>query len=149
MASRFDILIVEDNPGDVVLVREHLEQTGLAFLLHVVRDGAAALEFVGQRGGFPDAPRPDLVLLDLNLPKLSGLEVLAEVKDDLSTRSIPIVVLTSSRSEQDADRAYEALATAFVRKPRTVDKWEAFAHAVKEFFFEVAELPTRSSLSGL
>ncbi|MEL6184057.1 MAG: response regulator [Myxococcota bacterium] len=146
MAPRFDILIVEDNPGDVVLVREHLEQTGLAFLLHVVRDGAAALEFVRRRGGYPNAPRPDLMLLDLNLPKLSGLEVLAEVKDDASIRSIPVVVLTSSRSEQDAERAYEALATAFVRKPRSLEKWEAFARAVKEFFFEVAELPSRSGL---
>ncbi|MEO1230817.1 MAG: response regulator [Myxococcota bacterium] len=146
VAPRFDILIVEDNPGDVVLVREHLEQTGLAFLLHVVRDGAAALEFVRRRGGYPNAPRPDLMLLDLNLPKLSGLEVLAEVKDDASIRSIPVVVLTSSRSEQDAERAYEALATAFVRKPRSLEKWEAFARAVKEFFFEVAELPSRSGL---
>lgn len=122
------ILLVEDSPTDALMVREILSQAHVGNTLHVVEDGMQALEFLHQEGAYADAPRPDLVLLDLQLPRKSGQEVLAEIKDDEELRAIPVVVLTSSREDRDVACAYQAFANSYVAKP--VD-YQDFAEAVR------------------
>ena len=139
------ILLVEDDPGDVVIMTEALTQSKLLHELHTVSDGEAALDFLMRRGGYPDAVRPDLVLLDLNLPRLDGREVLAIVKADPDLRCIPIVVLSTSEADEDIARSYDLHANAYVAKP--VD-FNAFVRAVRqidEFFLTVVRLPPRSA----
>jgi len=138
-----EILLVEDDPGDVLITREALEHSKLANNLHTVGNGEEALEFLRQEGDHVDAVRPDLVLLDLNLPRRDGREVLAEVKADPELRRIPVVVLTTSQAEEDIVRSYDLHANAYVTKP--VD-FEQFVHVVRqvdEFFFTVVRLPDR------
>jgi two-component system response regulator len=142
-ARPIEILLVEDDPGDVLITREALEHSKLVNNLHTVGNGEEALAFLRQEGEFVDAVRPDLVLLDLNLPRRDGREVLAEVKGDPDLRRIPIVVLTTSQAEEDIVRSYDLHANAYVTKP--VD-FEQFVHVVRqvdEFFFTVVRLPDR------
>ncbi|HZY74941.1 MAG TPA: response regulator [Jatrophihabitantaceae bacterium] len=138
---RLGVLLVEDDPGDVLIAREALQAAKLDTRLDVVSDGVLAMEFLRKQGQYADRERPDLILLDLNLPRMSGLEVLAEVKADPELRRIPIVVLTTSTSADDVIKSYDLHANVYVAKP--VD-FNAFAQVVKkidEFFGNVAKLP--------
>jgi CheY-like chemotaxis protein len=138
------LLVVEDDPGDVLLTREALAGTSTPLDVHVVEDGEAAVDFLRREGGHRDAPRPDLVLLDLNLPRLDGREVLARIKSDPGLRSIPVVVLTTSKADEDVRRSYELHANAFVTKPAELDRFLSVVRQVGEFFLSVVRLPTRT-----
>ena len=136
------LLVIEDDPGNVLLTREALAGTTTPLDVHVVEDGEAAVDFLRRVGGHGDAPRPDLVLLDLNLPRLDGREVLAHIKSDAGLRSIPVVVLTTSKSDEDVRRSYELHANAFVTKPVELDHFLSVVRQVGEFFLTVVQLPT-------
>lgn len=135
------LLLVEDNPGDVRLTREAFKQGRIDNDLHTVSDGSDALDFLHQRGEYEDAPRPDLVLLDLNLPRKDGEEVLADLKDDPELQSIPVIVLTSSRAEEDIARSYELHANAYLTKPVDPDEFIETVRAFEKFWFSVVRLP--------
>ncbi len=137
-----DVLLVEDDEGDVLMTKEAFEYYKIRNRLHVVTDGEQALHFVRQTGPFADAPRPGLILLDVNLPRLSGLEVLDELKRDPELLLIPVVMLTTSRAEEDILRSYKLHANAYVTKP--VD-FESFIDAVRQiddFFLTLVQLPS-------
>jgi CheY-like chemotaxis protein len=137
-----DVLLVEDDEGDVLMTKEAFEYYKIRNRLHVVTDGEQALQFVRQAGAFADAPRPGLILLDVNLPRLSGLEVLDELKRDPELLPIPVVMLTTSRAEEDILRSYKLHANAYVTKP--VD-FESFIDAVRQiddFFLTLVQLPS-------
>ena len=136
-----DILLVEDNAGDVLLTTECLQRTGMPTRLHVVRDGVEALKFLRRLEPFTDAPRPALVLLDLNLPKRDGREVLADVKTDENLRQIPVIVLTTSTHEQDVTSAYDLHANCYITKPLDLDKFVHVMQSIESFWLSVAELP--------
>ena len=136
------LLVVEDDPGDVLLTREALAGTTTPLDVHVVDDGEAAVDFLRREGGHGDAPRPDLVLLDLNLPRLDGREVLARIKSDPGLRSIPVVILTTSKSDEDVRRSYELHANAYVTKPVELDRFLSVVRQVGEFFLTVVRLPS-------
>ena len=129
------VLLVEDDPGDVVLIQEAFEHNKVRNTLHVAGDGVEAMEFL--RTG----SRPDLILLDLNLPRKDGREVLAEVKGDAALRSIPVVVLTTSKAEEDILRSYDLHANAYVTKPVDFERFIAVVRQIDEFFVEVVKLP--------
>ncbi|WP_121742120.1 response regulator [Natronorubrum halophilum] len=135
------ILLVEDNPGDVRLTQEAFKQGRIENELHVVSDGNEALKFLYQRGGYADVPRPDLILLDLNLPKKDGEEVLEELKGDSDLQAIPVIVLTSSRAEEDVVRSYELHANAYLTKPVDPDDFIETVRAFEKFWFSVVRLP--------
>lgn len=138
-----DLLLVEDDPGDVVMTREALSDARVLHNLHVIDNGESAVAFLRREGRYSDVPRPDLIFLDLNLPRLDGREVLALIKADESLRKIPVVILTTSDAEEDIARSYDLHANAYVTKP--VD-FDAFIHVVRQvddFFLSVARLPGR------
>ena len=140
-ARRLIILLVEDNPGDVRLMQEALKEAGVPTQLSIVNDGESALNFLRRGNGYSDSPRPDLIFLDLNLPRRDGREVLAEIKQDESLRRIPVVVLTTSEAERDVTNAYDLHANCYVKKPIDLDK---FIHVVREcerFWLQIARLP--------
>ena len=139
-----EVLLVEDDPGDVLLIREAFEDNKVANRLHVVADGVEALDFMRQQNGYADAPRPDLVLLDLNLPRKDGREVLAEVKNDDTLRTIPVVVLTTSQAEEDVLRSYDLHANAYVTKPVDFDRFIGVVRQIDQFFVSVVKLPTNN-----
>jgi CheY-like chemotaxis protein len=135
------ILLVEDNPGDVRLMREALAEAGVDTQLSVVYDGEAALNFLRHTNGYSESPRPDLIFLDLNLPRRDGREVLSEIKQDERLRRIPVVVLTTSEAERDILHAYDLHANCYVKKPIDLDQ---FIHVVREcekFWLHIARLP--------
>lgn len=136
-----NVLLVEDDPGDVLMTREAFEDNKVANNLHVVSDGVKALEFLRQEGEFADAPTPDLILLDLNLPRMDGREVLSAVKDDERLRMIPVVVLTTSESQEDVLRSYSLHANAYVTKPVDFDRFIEVVRQIDEFFVSVVRLP--------
>lgn len=138
-----DILLVEDNPGDVRLTQEAFEETTLETDLHVVRDGEEALAFLYQRGEFAGAERPDLVLLDLNLPKVDGMEVLRDLKSDRTLRRIPVVVLTGSEAPEDIIESYEQCSNAYLTKPADPDEFVALIEAIESFWLTAAKLPPK------
>ncbi|MEV6520387.1 response regulator [Longispora sp. NPDC051575] len=137
------VLLVEDDPGDELMTREAFADNGFAGHLHVVRDGRAALDFLHQRGEHTGVPRPDLVLLDLNLPFYSGREVLTDIKSDPDLVTIPVVVLTTSRAEDDVLAAYRAHANAYVNKPVNFDRFIEVIAAIDGFFIAAVHLPPR------
>lgn len=139
--SVIELLLVEDDPGDVLMTREALSDSKLLNNLHVVDNGEQALAFLRRQGEFANAPRPDLMLLDLNLPRLDGREVLAVVKQDPDLSTIPIVVLTTSDAEEDVIRSYQLHANAYVTKPVDFDSFVSVVHQVDEFFLTVVRLP--------
>ena len=139
----FRILHVEDNPADVRLLREVLRFWEVPHSIHVAQDGAEALDYLAQTGDEPAAPRPDLVLLDLNLPKIHGFDVLAEVKADPKLRSIPILVLSSSASAIDISRAYECRANCYIEKPTEFEEYFRVINTLRHFWFGLAQLPSR------
>jgi CheY-like chemotaxis protein len=136
------VLLVEDNEADVRLTREALREAGENVRLSAVVDGEQALAFLRRQEGFADAPRPDLVLLDLNLPRKNGLEVLDELRADGSLASIPVIVLTSSAARQDVEACYAHGANAFVVKPLELDAFMDLIGAIRGFWLEVAQLPS-------
>jgi CheY-like chemotaxis protein len=138
-----EVLLVEDDPGDVLMTREAFADNKLSNALHVVGDGASAMEFLHKRGIFVNAPTPDLMLLDLNLPRMDGRQVLAAVKGDPLLRQIPVVVLTTSEAEEDVLRSYELHANAYVTKPVDFDRFIEVVRQIDEFFVSVVRLPRR------
>jgi two-component system response regulator len=140
-AELIEVLLVEDDEGDVVMTREALDEGKVLNRLHVVGDGVEAIEFLRREGQYTDAPRPDLILLDLNLPRRDGRQVLAEVKEDPELRRIPIVVLTTSEAEEDILRSYDLHANAYVTKPVDFDRFVAVIQQIDEFFISVVRLP--------
>lgn len=141
-ASRpFEILLVEDNPGDVRLIREALQEGKVRSNLSVARDGVEAFAFLRREPPHAAAPRPDLIVLDLNLPRKDGREVLQEVKGDSTLRRIPVIVLTSSQAEQDILRAYDLHANCYVTKPVDFDQFIHVVHAIEDFWFSIVKLP--------
>ena len=138
-----DVLLVEDDPGDVLMTREAFADHKLKNVLHVVDNGVDALAFLRREGQYADSPRPDLVLLDLNLPRMDGREVLAAVKADEDLRSIPVVVLTTSEAEEDVLKSYKLHANAYVTKPVDFGRFLEVVRQIDEFFVTVVKLPPR------
>ncbi len=144
-ASMIEVLLVEDDPGDVLMTQEAFEEHKLRNRLSVVSDGAEALAYLRREGEFREAVRPDLILLDLNLPKRDGREVLAEIKADADLRQIPVVVLTTSQADEDIARSYLLHANAYVTKPVDFDRFITVVRQIDEFFVSVVKLPPRTS----
>lgn len=138
-----EILLVEDNPGDVLLTQKALQDNKLRNNLHVVEDGEAALDFLYQRAPFEQAPRPDLILLDLNLPALDGREVLARIKSDDHLKLIPVVVLTTSSADEDIWKSYALHANCYVTKPLDLDRFVDVVKQVEGFWLSIVKLPQR------
>lgn len=138
-----EILLVEDDPGDVLMTKEALADAKMANTLHVVENGEEALRFLFQEGEYADAPRPGLILLDLNLPRVDGREVLARIKADEILRRIPVVVLTTSEAEEDILRSYDLYANAYVTKPVDFEAFVKVVRQVDDFYINVVRLPPR------
>jgi len=137
-----EILLVEDSPADVRLTVEALRDAKVRNHLHVAPDGIEALKFLRREGTHVNAPRPDLILLDLNLPRKDGREVLEEVKADPMLRRIPVVVLTTSEAEQDILRSYDLHANCYIRKPVDLDQFITIVRSIEEFWLTIVKLPT-------
>ncbi len=137
------VLLVEDDPGDVALTRKSMKASKLSNKLHVVDDGVAALAFLRREPPYAEAARPDLILLDLNLPRKDGREVLAEVKADPELAAIPVVILTTSAAEQDIAQSYHLHANAYVQKPVDVYQFMHVIKSIDEFFVSIVRLPSR------
>jgi CheY-like chemotaxis protein len=140
-ADLISVLLVDDDPGDVLLVREAFDDHKVGNLLSVVSDGVEALEYVRAQGSYSDASRPDLILLDLNLPRKSGIEVLQEIKSDPELSTVPVVVLTTSEAEEDILRAYKLHANAYITKPVDFEQFTRIVHQIDEFFIGLVKLP--------
>jgi two-component system, chemotaxis family, response regulator Rcp1 len=138
---QLDILLVEDNPGDVRLAMEALKEAKLLNQITNVPDGVEALAYLRREGKYAEAARPDLILLDLNLPKKDGREVLAEIKNDASLKRIPVVILTTSRAEQDILKAYNLHANCYITKPVDLDQFIKVAKSIDDFWFTMVRLP--------
>jgi len=136
-----EILLVEDNPGDIELTREAFNDSKIRNNIHAVGDGEEALDFLYRRGAHADAVRPDVILLDLNLPRKDGKEVLATVKNDPSLSKIPVVILTSSEAEKDIVKSYQLHANCYITKPVNIETFMEVVHSVEEFWLGVVKLP--------
>ncbi|MFC1706223.1 response regulator [Planctomycetota bacterium] len=136
-----DILLVEDNPGDARLAREALRDGKVRNTIHHVEDGVEAIAFLRKEGPYEDMPRPDLVLLDLNLPKRDGREVLADIKSDPDLKRIPVVVLTVSKAEEDVLRSYDLHANCYVTKPIDLDQFLTVIRSIEDFWLTIVRLP--------
>ena len=136
-----DILLVEDDRGDELITREAFEQNKIKNNLHVARDGEEGLDFLYRRGAFGDAPEPDLMLLDLNLPKYDGRQLLEQIKSDANLCHIPVVVLTTSSAEEDVLKSYKLHANAYVTKPVDVEQFMSAVRQIDDFFVQVVRLP--------
>ncbi len=153
MAPKFlykpiDILLVEDNPGDADLAREVLEGTKIKNRLYVVEDGEAAMQYLHQTDDFSSSPRPDLVLLDLNLPKKDGREVLADIKSDPNLKRIPVVVLTTSDAEEDVLKSYDLHANCYITKPIDLGQFAKVVKSIENFWFSIVVLPPNGDNHG-
>ncbi|MBF0154532.1 MAG: response regulator [Magnetococcales bacterium] len=142
-AKPIEILLVEDSPGDVELTREALRDSKLLNCLHVVEDGEEAMAFLRREGRYADAVRPDVVLLDLNLPRKDGREVLEEIKADPDLKSTPVVVLTTSRADEDILRTYQLHANCYITKPVDLNQFFSVVQSVENFWFTVVKLPPK------
>jgi two-component system response regulator len=138
-----EILLVEDNPGDVALTREALRDAKVANHLHVAEDGAEAVDFLFRRGKYADAPRPDIILLDLNLPKKDGRQVLAEIKAEPELAQIPVVVLTTSEADEDILRSYQLHANCYITKPVDFPRFLHVVQSIESFWLTVVRLPRK------
>lgn len=141
-----EILLVEDNPGDVRLTIEALKEGRFANIINVAVDGFEALAFLRREGRYANAPKPDLILLDLNLPKKNGREVLAEIKNDSNLKRIPVVILTSSQAETDIVATYDLHANCYITKPVDFDQFIRVVRSIEDFWFAVVKLPPRDDL---
>jgi CheY-like chemotaxis protein len=137
-----DILLVEDSPTDLIMAREALEDSPAPSRLHTVMDGVEAMEFLWKKGPYVGVPRPGLILMDLNLPKKSGREVLVEIKGDNSLRRIPVVILSTSKAEEDIERSYGLHANCYITKPVDFWKFRDVVRSIQEFWFTVVTLPS-------
>jgi chemotaxis family two-component system response regulator Rcp1 len=142
MPRTLQLLLVEDNPGDVRLTREALKTGEVAVNLSVAKDGVEAIDFLRRRGEFESAPHPDLILLDLNLPRKNGREVLSEIKSDPELKRIPVLVMTTSRADQDIHRAYSLNANCYITKPMDLDEFLRIVRSIEEFWLKTVTLPT-------
>jgi CheY-like chemotaxis protein len=140
-ADLASILLVEDDPGDVMLIREALAEHKVANALSIVSDGVKAMEYLRREGEYAATERPGLILLDLNLPRKSGAEVLAEIKSDPDLTTIPVVVLTTSEAEEDVLRSYQNHANAYVTKPVDFERFKDIVHQIDHFFIGIVKLP--------
>ena len=140
-----DILLVDDNFGDVLLTKEALKGAQVRSTVSVANDGVEAMQFLKREGKYGNAPRPDLVFLDLNMPRKNGAEVLAEMKSDANLRPIPVVILTSSDADEDVVNAYQLHANCFVTKPADLDQMIKAVQAIDSFWMGIAKLPPRLS----
>ena len=147
MQNPIEILLIEDNPADIRLTQEAFREARLQNTLHVVQDGVNAMAFIRQTAPFQQAPRPDLILLDLNLPKKDGREVLKEIKSDAHTRTIPVVVLTTSDDEADVLRSYDLHANAYLVKPIDILQFIKMIQSLEDFWLSVVKLPPKVSES--
>lgn len=138
-----EILLVEDSKGDIGLIEEVFEDAKIRNILHIVEDGEEAIAFLRGEGEFSDVPRPDIILLDLNLPKKDGREVLEEVKSDDKLKNIPVVVLTTSKAEEDILRSYNLHANAYITKPVDFDQFIKAVKSIESFWLEIVKLPTK------
>ncbi|MBK6325537.1 MAG: response regulator [Chloroflexi bacterium] len=136
-----NILLVEDNPADIRLTQEAFKEANQNTILHVVRDGAEALEFLRQTGRFTAVPRPDMILLDLNLPKKDGRQVLAEIKKTPDIKRIPIVILTNSKAAEDIRQTYEHHANSYITKPANLDEFMTVIKQIEQFWLSIVQLP--------
>jgi chemotaxis family two-component system response regulator Rcp1 len=143
MTDSIKILLVEDNPADARLAEEALKENKISNHLNIVRDGVEAMAFLRRSGKYAGMSRPDLILLDLNLPKKDGREVLAEIKQDPELRRIPIVVLTTSKSDEDVLRSYDLHANCYITKPVDFEQFTQAVRAVKDFWFTIVKLPPK------
>ena len=141
-ARPIEVLLVEDNPGDVRLTIEAMRESKVLVNLSLAPDGEEALRFLRKEGAYQGVARPDLILLDLNLPRKDGREVLADIKADASLRRVPVVVLTTSRAEEDILRTYDLHANCFITKPVDLDKFITVVRSISEFWFSVVRLPS-------
>lgn len=141
LAKAIDVLLVEDSPGDIRLTQEAFRAANSDIRLHVAMDGVEALAFLSQEGVHADAPRPDLILLDLNLPKKDGREVLKHIRADEKLKSIPTVILTTSDAAIDINQSYKLQANSYLSKPVQLDKFESVVRSINDFWFEKAKLP--------
>jgi CheY-like chemotaxis protein len=142
-AELISVLLVEDDPGDVLLIREAFSEQKVGNVLSVVSDGVEAMKFVRGEGEYADRERPDLVLLDLNLPRKSGAEVLAEIKSDPELSTIPVIVLTTSSAEADIMGSYRMHANAYITKPVDFERFREIVHQIDDFFIGIVKLPPR------
>lgn len=140
-SKAYEILLVEDSPADVLIAREALNEAKLRGIVHVAEDGVEALAFLRRQGCFSDAPRPDLILLDLNLPRMNGRELLAVIKSDPLLCTIPVVVLTTSSSDEDVRVSYGLHANCYVVKPVEFDRFVSAVQSIRHFWFDTATLP--------
>jgi chemotaxis family two-component system response regulator Rcp1 len=140
-----DVLLVEDSPGDVRLTKEAFREANGSVRLHVASDGVEAMAFLRHEGAYVDAPRPEFILLDLNLPRMDGREVLAHIKADISLRTIPTVILTTSDADADVLRSYELNANAYLRKPVTLEAFENLVKSINDFWLTKVILPIRQA----
>lgn len=147
MQNPIEILLIEDNPGDIRLTQEAFQQARLQNTIHVVQDGVSAMAFIRQTAPFQQAPRPDLILLDLNLPKKDGREILKEIKSDPHFRTIPVVVLTTSDDETDILRSYDLHANAYLVKPIDILQFIKMIQTLEDFWLSVVKLPPKASES--
>lgn len=141
LPKHIEILLIEDSPADILLTREAFEESRILNTLHVAEDGVQAMDFLRKRGAYASVPRPDLILLDLNLPRKNGREVLAEIKADPDLKKIPIVVLTTSSAEEDVLKAYDLNANCYVVKPVGFDNFMQAMQSIRHFWFSVVTLP--------
>jgi len=141
VGKQIEVLMVEDNPGDVRLVQENMKSAKMNNIMRVVSDGVEAMEYLRKQGKYKDSVKPDLILLDLKLPKKDGREVLAEIKADRELMRIPVVVLTSSKAEEDILRSYDLHANAFIVKPVDLDQFLRVIKAIDDFWLTVVTLP--------
>ncbi|MDO9537276.1 MAG: response regulator [Thermoplasmata archaeon] len=137
-----EILLVEDNPGDVRLTQEAFKEGKLQNKLSVVNDGEEAMAFLRREGQYADAPRPDIILLDLNMPKKNGSEVLAEIKNDPNLKRIPVVILTTSKAEEDILKTYDLHANCFITKPVDLNQFMVIVKYIKDFWLSIVMLPS-------
>jgi two-component system, chemotaxis family, response regulator Rcp1 len=141
-SAMIEVLLVEDSPGDVRLTREALKDTKMHISLQVVSDGIEAMAYLGRENAYAKAPRPDLILLDLNLPKKDGRDVLREIKESDSLKSIPVVILTTSASEADIDRSYKLHANCYITKPVNLQGFIKVVQSIDNFWLSVVKLPS-------
>jgi len=141
LVKPIDILLVEDNPGDADLAREALNGSKISNKLYVVEDGEVAMKFLHKNNGYGDVPRPDLILLDLNLPKKDGREVLADIKADRHLKRIPVVILTSSHAEEDVIKSYNLHANCYITKPIDLGQFVKVVRSIESFWFSIVVLP--------
>ena len=136
-----EVLLVEDSPGDVRLTRDAFRETNESIRLHVAVDGVEAMDFLKKRGLFVDSPRPDFILLDLNIPKMDGREVLAQIKKDNDLKTIPTIILTTSDSEADIRKSYELQANCYLNKPVQLEDFESVVKSINDFWTTKVKLP--------